>query len=161
MSRKGPTTGSLFSALLVFCAAPWLAPQPRTMPQKNGAGTSRTAIAQLENRWVSALNHADLAALDAILADDFVRPAPTAGTFISKAQLLAYYRTHPSARSGITRRIEDMTIWIEDTTGIARGIVVTAGADHKDDSRQLFTDVFVLRSGRWQAVSAQENPIPR
>ena len=161
MNRKGPTIGSLLSASLILCVTPALWPQPRTKAQQAGTDAARAAIARLENRWVAALNHADIATIDAILGEDFVRPAPAAGTFISKAQLLAYYRTHLSAHSGITRRIEGMKIWIKGTTGVARGVVAITSADRKHDSRQLFTDVFVLRSGRWQAVSAQENAIAR
>lgn len=131
--------------------------QAPTRPE--GSKGAQAAIAQLEQRWVTALNNADIPAIDGILGDDFVRPAPSTGTFITKAQLLAYYRSHLSAHSGVTRRIEDMTISVDGATGIARGVVVTASADHKHDARQLFTDLFVLRGGEWRAVSAQENPI--
>lgn len=159
MGSKRLTRRLPLPALLASCLALSLGAQPGRASLHGGTGASRAAIAAVEQRWVTALNDADISAIDEILADDFVRPAPASGTFVSKAELLGYYRSHLSAHSGITRRIEGMTIRVDGRTGIARGIVVTTSADHKHDSRQLFTDVFVLRSGRWRAVSAQENRI--
>lgn len=144
------------TAILLVLEVAGTAQAPTRPERSKGA---QAAIAQLEQRWVTALNNADIPAIDGILGDDFVRPAPSTGTFINKAQLLGYYRSHLSAQSGVTRRIEDMMISVDGATGIARGIVVTASADDKHDARQLFTDVFVLRGGEWLAVSAQENPI--
>jgi predicted GNAT superfamily acetyltransferase len=43
--------------------------------------------------------------------------------------------------------------------GIVNGIVVTSDAHGKDVNRTIFTDVFVYRDGRWQAINAQENKV--
>jgi hypothetical protein len=39
-------------------------------------------------------------------------------------------------------------------------LVIAADAGGKETARTMFTDVFVLRDGRWQAVNAQENAVP-
>ncbi|MBS1801771.1 MAG: nuclear transport factor 2 family protein [Acidobacteria bacterium] len=117
----------------------------------------KAKIAALEERWLKAIEGADIVTLDKILADDFVRPVPSAGRFISKAQLLDYYKGHkPTAAS---RHFENLNVTIYGDTAIARGNLVTAGSGTHAPSKNLFTDVFVLREGRWQAVSAQENDV--
>jgi len=46
-------------------------------------------------------------------------------------------------------------------TAIATGIVINTGAGGADAQRSIFTDVFVLRNGTWQAVNAQENALSK
>ncbi|HEY2468720.1 MAG TPA: nuclear transport factor 2 family protein [Terracidiphilus sp.] len=116
-------------------------------------------ITRLEDRWLNAIQTADVAALDQIIADDFVRPAPAAGEFITKAQFLAYYRAQKPAPSTASTRIENLSVKDYGNTAIARGIVVNRDANGHILSRNLFTDVFVIRDGRWHAVSAQENAL--
>lgn len=122
------------------------------------AARARTEIARLENRWLKAIETSDISALDSVLADDFIRPAPAAGQFITKSQLLAYYKARKPSASGV-KRIENLQVNVYGTTAIARGIAVSTDAAGREASRNLFTDVFVLRDDRWQAVSAQENDV--
>jgi hypothetical protein len=39
------------------------------------------------------------------------------------------------------------------------GLLIATDENGKELSRWLFTDVFVRRDGRWQAVNAQETPV--
>lgn len=116
-------------------------------------------VIELENEWLQALNQADVNTIAGILSDDFVRPAPESGQFISKQELLGYYRSHLTPGSPEQKRIENMTVRVYGDSAIARGQVVTLDGRGKTVSTVLFTDVFLRRKGRWQAVSAQENPV--
>jgi len=116
----------------------------------------KAEIAQIENRWLEAIETSDVAALDSILADDFVRPVPEASQFITKSQLLDHLKTHKPSSAG-SKRIENLVITLYGATAVARGNVVGYNSSGQVVSRNLFTDVFVSRDGRWQAVSAQEN----
>lgn len=109
------------------------------------------AIADLETRWLQHID--DPTVLDVILADDFVHALPSG--FISKQQQIDFAKAHPRAPQE-NRHFEDFKVRVYGDTGIANGIVVTtdAGATH----RTVFTDVFVKRNGKWQAVNAQETP---
>jgi len=40
---------------------------------------------------------------------------------------------------------------------VVNGSVIAADGSGKELERTMFTDVFVLRNGRWQAVNGQEN----
>lgn len=139
-------------ALGLACTSCCLVAQPA-----RSADDSKAEIARLEDRWLKAIDNSDIATLGQILADDFLRPAPTAGQFITRTQLLAYYRSHkPSAPAG-NRHIEDLSVTVYSNIAIARGRVVNRDAPGRIASTSLFTDVFVNRKGQWQAVSAQEN----
>jgi hypothetical protein len=118
----------------------------------------KSDIARIETRWLHAIETSDVSILNSILADDFIRPAPSAGDFITKSQLLAYYKTHKPSASGL-KHIENLQVNVYGTTAIARGNVVSTDTSRRELSRTLFTDVFILRGGLWQAVSAQENKL--
>jgi hypothetical protein len=45
--------------------------------------------------------------------------------------------------------------------GIVNGSVIATNDSGKVLDRTMFTDVFVFRDGRWQAVNAQENKVRR
>lgn len=125
----------------------------------NKAEQAKAAVTQLENQWLAALNTANPNAIGDILADDFVRPAPESGCFVNKTDLLSYYRSHLKPIGPDQRRIDDMTVTVYGNTALARGFVIRTAADGHVISKLLFTDVFVERNGKWQAVSAQENPV--
>lgn len=147
-------------ALIVACCAwiPVLA-QASGARHKDNTEEAKAAVAQLEDQWLNALNTVNVDTIAGILADDFVRPAPDSGQFITKADLLSYYRSHLKRISPEQRRIDDMTVSVFANTAIARGWVIRSAADGHVISKLLFTDVFVQRDGKWQAVSAQENPV--
>jgi ketosteroid isomerase-like protein len=125
----------------------------------NKAEQAKAAVTQLENQWLAALNNANANAIAGILADDFVRPAPESGSFVNKTDLVAYYRTHLKPIAPEQRRIDDMSISVYGSAAIARGSVIRTATDGHIVSKLLFTDVFVERDGKWQAVSAQENSV--
>ncbi|HXS75831.1 MAG TPA: nuclear transport factor 2 family protein [Terracidiphilus sp.] len=116
----------------------------------------KAEIAAIEEHWLHALETTDLAALDSILAEDFTRPAPSAGAFITKSQLLDYFKSHRTSTPA-TRHIKNLNVTLYGNIAIARGNVVIANPSSHVVSRNLFTDVFVRRKGLWLAVSAQEN----
>jgi hypothetical protein len=43
--------------------------------------------------------------------------------------------------------------------GIVNGSVIATDENGKELDRTMFTDVFVFRGERWQAVNAQENQV--
>ena len=127
-------------------------------PRHDEAERAKAEIVQLEDRWLKAIEDVNVPVLSQILADDFVRPAPAAGQFVTRTQLLDYYKSRRRRLSG-KERIENMGVTLYGEAAIARGQVVTSDSSGRVRSRNLFTDVFVRRGGRWQAVSAQENDV--
>ena len=109
-------------------------------------------LQDLENRWLQVENDPD--ALESILAPDFLHVIPVG--IITKEEQLAFMRKHPAPRQNAEKHFEDMHIRVYENLGIVNGMVVEAGPG--TNRKTLFTDVFVYRDGKWQAVNAQELP---
>ena len=120
------------------------------------AESDQHAVEALEHQWLWGEH--DRAALDTILADDFIHPV-TAGVFLTKSQHIGWAVSHP-APADRRRRFDGLRIRVYGQAAVATGTVVSIDrAGHED--RTVFTDVFVRRNGRWQAVNAQENAVQR
>jgi hypothetical protein len=122
-------------------------------PADPNAGQRQT-IEAVERRWLASGD--DAAALDAILADDFLHVLPSG--VIGKNEQLAFMRAHPSPKDGRTKRFESLRIRVFGSAAVATGVVVATAPDGTTQ-RTAFTDVFAYRSGRWRAVNAQETPL--
>ena len=122
-------------------------------PQRNPERDQQQLVA-LENEWLTAQ---DYATLDRILAPDFVHPVPT-GDFLTKAQHLAWFTKHPPP-ANLKFRFGRLEVRLYGDFGIANGTVITSDENSKELSRNVFTDVFAYRNGRWQAINAQETDV--
>ena len=125
-------------------------------PQRS-AETDRQALIDIESDW---LNHEhDPAALERILASDFVHPVVT-GDFLNKSEHIFYSgKFRPPAT--VKRRLDGLKVRVYGDVGIVNGIVVQQDETGKELDRSIFTDVFVYRDRRWQAVNAQENKVQK
>ncbi len=118
--------------------------------QQGWSTSAQKAIANVELRWLQHID--DPAVLQSILADDFIHVLPSGS--ITKQQHIDYVKTHPRSPHE-TRSFQNLTVRVYGDAGIANGIVDTTNAS--GTHRTIFTDVFVKRDDRWQAVNAQEN----
>jgi Domain of unknown function (DUF4440) len=137
---------------LLLVAATFFASATFALPEH--PASAAMAIKQLENEW---LHVKDVATLNRILASDFVHVLPDG--FVTKEQELAYRRAHGFGDSAPVKRFAELKVRVYSETAIANGIVIDT--DHRGAvlRKTLFTDVFVERNGRWQAVNAQELPV--
>lgn len=116
--------------------------------------TDQKAVETLEKQWLAGAH--DRAALDTILAKDFVHPV-AAGVFLSKAQHISWAVAHP-APADRRQQFDQLQIRVYGSAAVVTGVVVsTDQAGHEE--KTVFTDVFAKRGGRWQAVNAQENAV--
>ena len=115
---------------------------------------AHATIVILENDWLA--HQSDRTTLERILAPDFIHPV-AAGVFLTRQQHIAWAVEHP--RPGRKFVFEKLDVRLYGETAIATGIVANSDAAGGDLRRTIFTDVFVLRRGRWQAIGAQETPI--
>jgi hypothetical protein len=104
-----------------------------------------------EDRWVAALQARDGAVLACCLAPDFA-DNNWQGVIVSRDEMLARLPKRPPSRLQLT----DVTVRLEGTTGIVRGLNTQIAPNGKVVGRVRFTDIFVWRAGRWQAIAAQE-----
>jgi hypothetical protein len=133
------------AVLLCLCAE---IPTPPLSDQKT--------VETLEKQWLAAEH--DRAALDTILATDFVHPV-AAGVFLSKPQHIAWAVAHPGPQDH-RLQFDQLQVRVYGSAAVVTGMVIsTDPAGHADQT--VFTDVFAKRNGRWQAVNAQENAVAR
>ena len=130
--------------VLVLCAHPAAAQTAR----------DSTAIVAIEHQW---LGSHDSLTLDHILAPDFQHPV-SAGVVLDKASHIAWMVAHPAPPT-LHPRFASLNVRIYGDAAVATGIVATTDQSGREVSRNMFTDVFVRRHGRWQAVNAEETPV--
>lgn len=142
------------SAPPVFAAPP---PSDRTF----------ASVMRVEHQWLAALNRRDVTALARILGQEYI-DSDFQGDVITRAQYLAYFARpapHPAPR--VQQSFEDMRVRFvaNGDVAIVTGLLITRAAMTPGTRRSStpvggrhsrFTDVFVWREGRWQAVSGQE-----
>jgi Domain of unknown function (DUF4440) len=134
-----------------------------TLPAFSGAAlkirnlkTDKEEVIELEDQWLHAR---DAATLDRILASDFVHPV-SVGYFLNKEQHIDWYTGHLPPLSRKTR-FDQVQVRLYGNTAIVNGIVIASDESGKETDRSVFTDIFVYRENRWQAVNAQENRVER
>jgi hypothetical protein len=135
------------SCLFLFLSAAY--PESSRDPDKD-----RQAIVAIEQEWLHAQ---DAATLGRILAFDFVHVIPV-DHFLTKREHIDWVVHHPE-RKERHKKFDKLEVRLYGDTAIANGSVVATNAAGKEEDRTMFTDVFVFRDGRWQAVNAQENAI--
>src|SRR6266436_4941353 len=124
-------------------------------PRSQMADADRAAVVAVENDWLSHLS--DGPSLNRILADDFMHPVPK-GLFLNKQEHIQWAVEHPRP-AGWRARFDKLEVRVYGATAIANGIVEASDSPEAKLRRTIFTDVFVYRDNRWQAVNAQENEI--
>jgi ketosteroid isomerase-like protein len=117
------------------------------------------ALMQMERDWTAAALKKDTATLDKILADDWAGQNP-AGV-ATKGETLADLKSGDAKLESET--LGDMKVRVFGDTA-----VVTGSDDEKSSYKgkdtsghYTWTDVFVKRHGRWQAVASQGTVIPQ
>jgi hypothetical protein len=139
----------LAAATLVLCGSSAVADGKRT------SNSDRDALIGLENEWLK--NEHNAAELEHILAADFLHPVVT-GDVLNKAQHVKFSSTHLPAPD-LTKHFEGLQVRVYGDVGVVNGLVVTTNKDGNTAGKTVFTDVFVYRDGRWQAINAQENAV--
>lgn len=111
------------------------------------------AVMQLERDWAKALVAGDTATIERITASDWVMTDP-GGNRTARAESLAEMRSGALKFESMTPL--DMEVRVYGDTAIVNGRsrdkLTYKGQDMSGEYR--FTDVFVKRDGRWQAVSS-------
>lgn len=144
-------------AMLVVAAASLALGQMDDKKGKTKAGGKASveqALMQMEHDWTDAVLKKDTAALDKILGDDWVGQGPTG--IATKAQVLAELKSGDA-------KIDSETLGEMKVRVFGNTAVVTGSDDEKSSYKgkdtsghHVWTDVFVKRNGRWQAVASQD-----
>lgn len=152
----------LISAFLVCFVV--LAMAAVTRPHINPPGKDEQGLLAMEDEWVNA---AGPDVLDRIYAPDFCHIISD-GRMASKNAELSYLRkqkapasTQRPAAQKAHRHFEDMKARIYGDIGVVNGRTVVSDEHGTPIRKTSFTDVFLWRDGRWQAINAQETPLQK
>jgi len=147
---------SLAVALLIGICASLAVCQESPTPAKANPSTTdlKQMFTKLENEWAKADNSKDTKVLDRILADDWTYLGATG--VATKAQHLADLK---SGGGGLEfETLADIKVRVFGDTAVVTGSAEQKSSNKENDTsgHYLWTDVFVKRNGRWQAVNSQD-----
>jgi ketosteroid isomerase-like protein len=150
MSRIVVAVLASLAALAAVPRASLAADPKRTADEKT--------IVQLETEWSEANMAGDLATLERILADDYVQVGPFGAA--DKKQAIS------DLRSG-KYKVTSMTPPRDMKIRFFGDVAVVTGAGEEKSTYQgkdtsgtwVWTDVWVRRKGKWQAVASQATPV--
>jgi ketosteroid isomerase-like protein len=152
-SSTGSFMKSINLAVVSVCMAGFLISLTFKVVPAAQVASKEDQIGKLEDDWAAAMVKADLGALDAIMANDFVSTSPT-GEVQTKEGLMAELKNGKLKFESM--HVDELKVRTYGDTAIAFGMDTSKAAyDGKDISGQFrWTDVFVKRNGRWQAVAS-------
>jgi len=113
------------------------------------------ALVQLEQSWARALEVHDADAVGCILADEFQDADPN-GKLHDRSETLAQV---PHRRPG-KNILSELDPHVFGDFGYIRGLATLVDGQGKTIARVRFTDIYVYRDQRWQAVAGQESMLP-
>jgi ketosteroid isomerase-like protein len=118
---------------------------------QNNPDPGSSQIVGLENKWNAAYERGDVAAMDALLADDFIITVEDGSTF-SKPGYIAH-----NGNSTVHVEISDMSdlkVRMHGKTAVVTGAYHEKGTEKGKgyEYRDRFTDVWMNDKGRWQLI---------
>jgi Domain of unknown function (DUF4440) len=116
-----------------------------------GQAREEKALVQLEEKWAKALDQHDSQVISCLLADEF-QDADVNGAVHDRNDALGRVAR---PRQG-SNRLEEMHAHIYGHAGFVRGINRVLDPSGRVLATVRFTDIFVYRDTRWQAVAGQE-----
>lgn len=161
--RFARNLSSRFLAVSILALTLACAFAAKAAPQDATESHTESAILQLEQKWLKALESGDASTLQAILADDWQDNA-SLGRIVTRKEFFDWLAANPPRRIlGVTSQIVEPKVRFYGDVAIATGAVVREMTDpsgKKHVQHTLFTDVLVWRDARWQAVASQETLVP-
>jgi len=139
--------------LAMFLFLSTLTATAQTCP--SGQPKTADSLIQAEQTWAKALEHHDSATLGCLLADNFQDADPD-GKLHTRAQTLA---SVPDRKPGVNK-LSELDPHVFGDAGYIRGLATLFDAEGKMKAQVRFTDIYVYRDGRWQAVAGQETLLP-
>ena len=117
-------------------------------------------LMQMERDWTQAGLKKDAASLDKIIADDWVAIGFD-GKTVTKAEVMADLKSGASATQSV--ELGAMKVRVFGNTAVVTGSDTEKSTYKGKDSsgKYVWTDVFVMRQGRWQAAASQSTKVEK
>ncbi|HYC61985.1 MAG TPA: nuclear transport factor 2 family protein [Thermoanaerobaculia bacterium] len=143
----------VLAALMLRCSA--------LPPVVESSANAEREVRKLERAWLDAYEQYDTAAMNAIVADDFVITFPD-GSTQTKAQVVASIKTPPPpGNSTRFHTTETRARVYGDTVVLTGNVIGTYSQNGKSSSEHYrYTDTYVKQGGRWQVVASHLSKAP-
>jgi ketosteroid isomerase-like protein len=155
MKHIGKIVTVLIGFVFLWACSPSGAPatSSKATIQASDASNTETTIIGLEKKWADAIVKRDMATLNELIADDFTGTS-WAGNTYSKTNAIEDIEFRVYVAESID--LEGMNVKVfGDTAVVTLSQVEKSKYENRDCSgRYGYTDVWVKRDGRWQAVSS-------
>jgi len=127
---------------------------------KADAPSVEKTIIQMERDWTEAGLKKDLKTLDRIIADDWVA-LDFRGKTVTKAQAIADLKSGSSTDQSV--ELGEVKVRVFGNTAVVTGGDTEKSTYQGKDSsgKYVWTDVFVNRNGRWQAVASHSTRVEK
>ena len=140
----------LLTSLFIAAAMPAFA-QTAAKPEQNNS--AEQAVLKLTQEWLDAESNVDRAALNRIIADDFLGTGPM-GTTVTKADVIP----REGVSHGLNITGQDLKVRVFGDTAIVTGRGLPKGPPERPEIRM--TVVFLKRADRWQMVAGHLSAVP-
>jgi ketosteroid isomerase-like protein len=141
----------LLISLLFITAALSANAQTAAKPEPNNS--AERSVLKVTQEWLTAEINVDRAALNVIIADDFLGTGPR-GNIVSKKDVIPKEGTG----HGLNISGQDLKVRVFGDAAIVTGLGVPKGPPDRPELRM--TVVFVKRGDRWQMVSGHLSRVP-
>jgi ketosteroid isomerase-like protein len=123
-------------------------------------GSVEKTILQMERDWTEAGLKKDAKTMDRIVADDWTA-TDFLGKTVTKSQAIAEMKSGESVSQSVT--LGEMKVRVFGNTAIVTGSDTEKSTYKGKDSsgKYVWTDVFVNRNGKWQAVASQSTKVDK
>ncbi len=114
----------------------------------------------MEREWADAAVKNDAAWFERNFADDFTGISAENGALRNKREAIDFLKNMTVDAVDLS----EMNVRVEGNTAVVTGVARVKGKDAKAaafDVTARFSDVFVKRDGRWQALSTQETAVKK
>ena len=130
-----------------------------THAQPRGVLSDQQILIQLEKDWDRAFLHGDIEFLRNVLADEFVATYDDGSKGDKAGELKLAEEFDQQVEASV---LDDFAVKIYGDTAIVWFARHLAGPrqGQRVEVHFRFTDVFVMRDGRWQCVSSQSTKVP-
>jgi len=117
------------------------------------------ALLQVERDWEQASVKHDQGALERVLAPEFVS-TDSDGLMQTRAEMA---RRHPADLEVLAFSHDDYKVHVFGDAAVVTGRASMTAAQNgrRFSTQERFTDVFVRRDGRWQAVSSHSSRVAK
>jgi ketosteroid isomerase-like protein len=146
---------SLISAIVGLAAQLATGERPAAAAGPSAQGDVEKELIRLQRQWAAAVVNQDGAALDRILADDFVVTGPT-GHVSSRQELLDMVAGGVSQVESL--EVDDMIVHVYPSAAVILGRSTYKTRPGRADlaGSYRWTNTYVRLEGRWRCIAAQE-----